>query len=147
MQIDGAHPHLIMHPTGKYMYIVCEQVTAVLRSDYNPITKEFEYPRVIAGHLSATGYTDGVGGAARFDRIYAGVFVKKQRIRSCRQGRYLRLLCNREVELRRAQDYARRSGDYFCREKQFLVGRQDLWLRRRRLASGSPLQPADRHYL
>ena len=78
VQIDGAHPHLIMHPTGKYMYIVCEQVTAVLRSDYNPITKEFEYPRVIAGHLSATGYTDGVGGAARFDRIYAGVFVKNR---------------------------------------------------------------------
>ena len=33
---------------------------------------------MIAGHLSATGYTDGVGGAARFDRIYAGVFVKNR---------------------------------------------------------------------
>lgn len=78
IQIDGAHPHLVLHPSGKYMYIVCEEVKAILRSDYNPVTKEFEYPRVIAGHLSDKGYADGVGGSARFDIILQGVFVKNR---------------------------------------------------------------------
>lgn len=79
VQVDGAHPHLILHPSGKYMYIVCEQVRAILRSDYNPLTKQFEYPRVIAGHLAQTGYADGVGEMARFNVIYQGVFVKNQK--------------------------------------------------------------------
>lgn len=78
MQLDGAHPHLILHPSGKYMYVICEQMKGIVRSNYNPETKEFGSPYVVAGHLSNYGYADGVGTMARFDGLFQGVFVKNR---------------------------------------------------------------------
>lgn len=96
VQVDGSNMHLVIHPSGKYMYIVGERVSAILRSDYDLAKKEFTTPRVIAGHLSYSGYADGVGEAARLDAIFQGVFVK-----------------NREYEEANKEDIY----DFFCTEK------------------------------
>lgn len=75
-QIDGAHTRLILHPSHKYMYIIAPQVNCILRSNYNEKTNMFEYPTLVAGNFSASGCTEGTGGAARFGTLWCGIFVK-----------------------------------------------------------------------
>ncbi|MCH3995781.1 MAG: IPT/TIG domain-containing protein [Prevotella sp.] len=76
---DGVKENFIVHPSGKYMYIVGPDMHAILRSNYNEKTKEFEYPTIVCGSASASGYAEGVGTAARLSYLMVeGVFVKNQ---------------------------------------------------------------------
>jgi hypothetical protein len=73
----GLKENFIMHPSGKYMYIVGPNIHAILRSNYNEKTKEFEYPTVVCGSCSSNGYVEGVGSAARLAYLFVeGCFVK-----------------------------------------------------------------------
>ena len=77
-QTDGQHMRLILHPTGKYMYITMEGAPVVLRSNYNEKTNMFETPIIIAGAFGQNGCQEGTGATARFDQVWAGVFVKNE---------------------------------------------------------------------
>jgi hypothetical protein len=73
----GLKENFIIHPSGKYMYIVGNDIHAILRSNYNLTTKEFEYPTVVCGLPKSGGYAEGVGTAARLSSfLEQGVFVK-----------------------------------------------------------------------
>lgn len=75
----GLKMNFIVHPSGKYMYIVGIDMHAILKSNYNFQTHEFEYPIIVAGSVTGTGYAEGVGSVARFSsHISQGVFVKNQ---------------------------------------------------------------------
>lgn len=67
-----------IHPSGKFAYIVVINRNYILRTDYNETTKRFSAPYVIAGDMSAEGFTDGVGKSARLRRPYQGTFVKNE---------------------------------------------------------------------
>jgi len=67
-----------IHPSGKFAYIVVINRNYILRTDYNESTKRFSAPYVIAGDMSAEGFTDGVGKSARLRRPYQGTFVKNE---------------------------------------------------------------------
>lgn len=67
-----------IHPSGKFAYIVVINRNYILRTDYNEKTKRFAAPYVIAGDMSASGFTDGVGKSARMNRPYQGTFVKNE---------------------------------------------------------------------
>ena len=67
-----------IHPSGKFAYIVVINRNYILRTDYNEQTKRFSAPYVIAGDMSAEGFTDGVGKSARLRRPYQGTFVKNE---------------------------------------------------------------------
>ena len=67
-----------IHPSGKFAYIVVINRNYILRTDYNEATKRFSAPYVIAGDMSAEGFTDGVGKSARLRRPYQGTFVKNE---------------------------------------------------------------------
>ncbi len=74
---DGVKENFIVHPSGKYMYILGQDIHAILRSNYNEQTKEFEYPTVICGQPSTSGYAEGTGSAARFSKkMTDGNFVE-----------------------------------------------------------------------
>jgi hypothetical protein len=74
---SGVKENFIVHPSGKYMYILGADIHAILRSNYNETTKEFEYPTVVCGNTSKSGYAEGVGTAAFFSgKMTDGVFVK-----------------------------------------------------------------------
>ena len=76
--MTGLQMNIVMHPTGKYMYILptSNKPNSILKSNYNESTHEFEYPIVLAGNFTQAGYVDGVGTIARFREVYQGVFVK-----------------------------------------------------------------------
>lgn len=75
----GQKMNFFVHPTGDYMYILGPTMHALLKSNYNKVTKEFTYPIVFAGDVSATGYVEGVGTLARFsDFTQCGTFVKNR---------------------------------------------------------------------
>ncbi|MGN0069337.1 MAG: IPT/TIG domain-containing protein [Prevotella sp.] len=74
---DGIKMNMIVHPTGKYMYIMGRDMSCILKSTYNYETHEFNYPTVFAGHTTYIGYQDGTGSTIRFsDEMSQGVFVK-----------------------------------------------------------------------
>lgn len=75
-QLDGAHTRLMLHPSCKYMYIIAPTIHCILRSNYNAETRMFEYPTVVAGNFTQSGFAEGTGGAARFATLWAGIFVK-----------------------------------------------------------------------
>ena len=67
---------IIIHPSGKYAYIVVINQHYILRTDYNEETKRFAPPYVVAGQARSAGWNDGVGTDARMDHPYQGIFVK-----------------------------------------------------------------------
>lgn len=73
---DNEHAYLIMHPTGRYMYIL--GVNCVYKSTYNPTMKKFETPIIYAGQYRANSYADGSVTTARFDGPKQGTFVKNE---------------------------------------------------------------------
>jgi len=75
-QTDGQHMRLVLHPTGKYMYITMEGAPVVLKSTYNEKTNLFDTPIIIAGAFGQSGCQEGTGATARFNSVWAGVFVK-----------------------------------------------------------------------
>jgi len=69
---------IFIHPTGSYAYLVVINQHYILRTDYNPATKKFVTPYVVAGGYKVSGYVDDVGINARMNRPYQGVFVKNK---------------------------------------------------------------------
>lgn len=67
-----------IHPSGKYAYIVVINRNYILRTDYNEQTHRFSAPYRIAGDMSRSGFTDGVGLSALLNRPYQGTFVKNE---------------------------------------------------------------------
>ena len=67
-----------IHPSGKYAYIVVINKNYILRTDYNEQTHRFSAPYRIAGDMSHSGFTDGVGLSALLNRPYQGTFVKNE---------------------------------------------------------------------
>lgn len=67
---------LIIHPTGKYAYIIVCNRHYILRTDYDPVNKRFVFPYVVVGAMGQNSWVDGLGNEARMDYPYQGVFVK-----------------------------------------------------------------------
>lgn len=69
---------MIMHPSGKYVYITSCDIFGVFRCDYNPKTHELESPVLVAGTASSleSGCKEGTGNGARFTRPWSGFFAK-----------------------------------------------------------------------
>lgn len=67
---------ITIHPTGDYAYLTVINRHYILRTDYDWNKKEFTTPYIVAGSNGQTGWEDAVGGNARVDRPYQGVFVK-----------------------------------------------------------------------
>lgn len=68
--------NIVMHPTGKYAYLVIVNRHYIMRMNYDEVNKRFGMPYRIAGAVGEAGWTDGVGTAARFNTPYQGIFVK-----------------------------------------------------------------------
>lgn len=73
--MSGQHSRLVLHPTGKYMYLTMDGAPVVLKSMYNAETNMFEMPTIIAGTFSSSGCQEGTGTSARFNRPWSGIFV------------------------------------------------------------------------
>ena len=78
VQTGGEHTRLVLHPSGKYMYLFSEGRGAILRSNYNSTTHMFEFPTIIAGSLTSKGAQEGTGSSSRFSQPWAGIFVKNR---------------------------------------------------------------------
>ena len=74
-----------IHPSGKFAYIVVINRNYILRTDYNEQTHRFSAPYRVAGDMSHSGFTDGVGLSALLNRPYQGTFVKNEEYEA--QGR------------------------------------------------------------
>ncbi len=92
---------ITIHPTGDYAYLTVINRHYILRTDYDWNKKEFTTPYIVAGSNGQTGWEDAVGGNARVDRPYQGVFVKNPKY----------------VEEGRSDEY----DYYFCDNKNFCV--------------------------
>lgn len=66
----------IIHPSGKYAYIVVINRHYILRANYDEDKKTFTNPYVVCGAPGQAGYDDKIGAKARLSRPYQGVFVK-----------------------------------------------------------------------
>lgn len=70
---------ITIHPSGTYAYLTVINRNYILRTDYDPIKKEFTTPYTVVGYNSDLGvseWVDAVGTNARLHRPYQGVFVK-----------------------------------------------------------------------
>ncbi len=67
---------IIMHPTGKYAYIVESERHYIMRADYDWDTKNLIALRHVCGAAGSSGYVDGMAGNARLNWPWQGVFVK-----------------------------------------------------------------------
>lgn len=72
----SAHTYMLMHPEGKYVYMVGAE--SVSRADYNKTTKELENPVAFVGSWGSGNYEDAPGTSARFREVRQGVFVKNE---------------------------------------------------------------------
>lgn len=66
---------MIRHPSNKYMYIVVPAKHAIMRSDYDFVTKQYKTPYIVCGGSDA-GYDDKVGVNAKMNSPWQGCFVK-----------------------------------------------------------------------
>lgn len=66
----------IIHPSGKYAYLMVINRNYILRANYDSENKTFTNPYVICGAPGQAGYADLIGANARMARPYQGVFVK-----------------------------------------------------------------------
>ena len=73
---------IIIHPSGKYAYIMVINQHYILRTLYNESTQRFMQPSIVCGELRRAGWVDGVGTSALLDRPYQGVFVKNAKYES-----------------------------------------------------------------
>ena len=76
--VEGSHSILIKHPSNKFIYLISNDVGAVIRSNYNEETKTFDKPTIVAGVIEEKGCQEGVGTSARFNTLWNGVFVKNE---------------------------------------------------------------------
>jgi len=68
--------NMVIHPTGKFAYIVVINQHYILRTDYDEANKRFAAPYIVAGKMKQAGWADGVGTSAQLNRPYQGIFVK-----------------------------------------------------------------------
>lgn len=71
--------NIVIHPTGKYAYIVVVNQHYIMRTDYDWDKKKFGTPYLFCGQVGASAWHDGVGNSARLGRPYQGVFVKNKK--------------------------------------------------------------------
>ena len=69
---------LVMHPTGKYAYILGYEKHFIQRTDYNESTQKFGPPYTVAGLMNSSGYADGMGTFVRMNKPNQGVFVRNE---------------------------------------------------------------------
>lgn len=67
---------ITIHPSGNYAYLTVINRSYILRTDYDWTKKEFTTPYIVAGSNGQGDWKDAVGGNARVNRPYQGVFVK-----------------------------------------------------------------------
>lgn len=70
----GMQTKMVMHPEGKYVYLMAWH--CVLKSFYDEKTKELQHPTVFVGGFDQPQYLDAPGTQARFNYTHQGVFVK-----------------------------------------------------------------------
>ena len=68
--------NITIHPTGNYAYLNIINRHYILRTDYDWKKKRFTTPYLVAGKNGSAGWEDAVGGDARVNRPYQGIFVK-----------------------------------------------------------------------
>lgn len=69
---------IVIHPSGKYAYIIVNNRHYIMRSDYDEANKIFTEPYLVVGKDATSGYADGVGSNARIYEPQQGVFVKNE---------------------------------------------------------------------
>ena len=69
---------LVLHPPGKYAYILGYEKHFIQRTDYNETTGKFGPPYTVAGLMNTGGYADGMGTFARVNKPNQGVFVRNE---------------------------------------------------------------------
>lgn len=70
--------NIVIHPTGRYAYLVVINQHYILRTDYDPNKQEFTDPYLFCGAVGQGSWVDGAGTNARLGRPYQGVFVKNK---------------------------------------------------------------------
>ena len=70
---------IVIHPSGKYAYIMVINRHYILRTNYNETLQRFMAPTIVCGELGRAGWVDGVGTSAILDRPYQGAFVKNDK--------------------------------------------------------------------
>lgn len=68
--------YMLLHPSGKFVYITSFNLPGIVRVDYNPETKMLHNPRLVVGHINQRGYKEGTGLEVRFNKPWGGVFKK-----------------------------------------------------------------------
>ncbi len=68
--------NITIHPTGNYAYLNIINKHYILRTDYDWKKKCFTTPYLVAGKNGSAAWEDAVGGDARVNRPYQGIFVK-----------------------------------------------------------------------
>lgn len=71
--------NMVIHPTGRYAYIVVVNRHYIMRTDYNSVKKQFGVPYLFCGSVNNAAWVDGTGDKARLSSPYQGVFVKNKK--------------------------------------------------------------------
>lgn len=71
--------NMVIHPTGRYAYIVVVNQHYIMRTDYDNVRKRFGVPYLFCGSVGNAAWEDGTGDKARLNTPYQGVFVKNKR--------------------------------------------------------------------
>lgn len=72
----GYEFNITIHPTGNYAYLNIINQHYIIRTDYDWKNKRFTAPYLVAGKRGGNTWKDAVGGDARVNRPYQGIFVK-----------------------------------------------------------------------
>lgn len=70
--------NMVIHPSGKYAYIVVINRHYIMRTDYDNVKRRFGTPYLFCGKVKEDGWEDAIGDKARLSSPYQGVFVKNQ---------------------------------------------------------------------
>lgn len=71
--------NMVIHPTGRYAYIVVVNQHYIMRTDYDNVKKRFGVPYLFCGSVGNSGWEDATGEKARLNTPYQGVFVKNKK--------------------------------------------------------------------
>ena len=71
--------NMVIHPSGRYAYIVVVNQHYIMRTDYDNVKKRFGVPYLFCGSVGNASWVDGTGDKARLDTPYQGVFVKNKK--------------------------------------------------------------------
>lgn len=71
--------NMVIHPTGRYAYIVVINQHYIMRTDYDNVKKRFGTPYLFCGAVGQAAWADGTGDKARLNTPYQGVFVRNKK--------------------------------------------------------------------